>query len=101
MRRITVAILLVVRSRTCGWRRRSSRRVGIASGIAGCVLGDVVPFHAAFGRDRFVDGRRSERGTLDREQLLEGAGRLLGPWFADAYADDRAPRVGHRVRDRW
>jgi hypothetical protein len=51
-------------------------------------LGDVVPFHSAFGRDRFVDGARSARGTLDRAQLLEGASRLHGPWFADAYADD-------------
>jgi hypothetical protein len=48
-----------------------------------------VPFHAAFGRDRFVDGARSARGTLDRGQLLEGAGRLLGPWFAGAYGDDQ------------
>jgi hypothetical protein len=63
---------------TTRWDRLGHRRLR---------LGDVVPFHAAFGRDRFVDGRRSERGTLDRGQLLEGAGRLLGPWFADAYAD--------------
>ncbi|HSD77396.1 MAG TPA: hypothetical protein VLA98_08315 [Solirubrobacteraceae bacterium] len=64
---------------------------------------DVLPFHRAFGRDRFLDGGRSPRGTLDREQLLEGAARLLGPWFAGAYADDarRAwgiafPDVGER-----
>jgi hypothetical protein len=64
---------------TTRWHRLGHRRLH---------LGDVVPFHAAFGRDRFVDGARSARGTLDRGQLLEGAGRLLGPWFADAYADD-------------
>jgi hypothetical protein len=62
---------------TTRWHRLGHRRLR---------LGDVVPFHRAFGRDRFV-GARSERGTLDRDQLLEGAGRLLGPWFADAYAD--------------
>jgi hypothetical protein len=64
---------------TTRWHRLGHRRLR---------LGDVVAFHAAFGRDRFVDGARSDRGTLDREQLLEGAGRLIGPWFADAYADD-------------
>jgi hypothetical protein len=64
---------------TTRWHRLGHRRLR---------LGDVVAFHAAFGRDRFVDGARSERGTLDRGQLLEGAGRLLGPWFADAYVDD-------------
>jgi hypothetical protein len=49
---------------------------------------DAVAFHRAFGRDRFLDASRSPRGTLDRAQLLAGAGRLLGPWFADAHADD-------------
>ena len=49
---------------------------------------DVVAFHRAFGRDRFLDASRSPRGTLDRAQLLAGAARLLGPWFAEAYADD-------------
>ena len=63
---------------TTRWHRLGHRRLR---------LGDVFPFHAAFGRDRFVDGARSARGTLDREQLLEGAGRLIGPWFADGYAD--------------
>jgi hypothetical protein len=64
---------------TTRWHRLGHRRLR---------LGDVVPFHAAFGRNRFLDGSRSKRGALDREQLVEGAGRLLGPWFADAYADD-------------
>ena len=41
-------------------------------------------FHRAFGRARFLDGRRSGRGTLDRSQLLAGASDLLG----EAYADD-------------
>jgi hypothetical protein len=63
---------------TTRWHRLGHRRLR---------LGDVVPFHAAFGRERFVDRARSERGTLGREQLLEGAGAMLGSWFADAYAD--------------
>jgi hypothetical protein len=63
---------------TTRWRRLGHRRLR---------LGDAVLFHSAFGRDRFVDGSRSARGTLDRGQLLEGAGRLLGPWFSDAYGD--------------
>jgi hypothetical protein len=48
---------------------------------------DLPAFHRAFGSDRF-DAERSARGTLDRAQLLEGAGRLLGEWFPAAYADD-------------
>src|SRR3954469_5056770 len=64
---------------TTRWHRLGHRRLR---------LGDVVPFHSAFGRDRFVGGARSARGSLDRTQLLEGACRLHGPWFTDAYADD-------------
>ena len=48
---------------------------------------DVPAFHRAFGADRFSTAQ-SSRGTLDREQLLEGAARLLGDWFPAAYADD-------------
>ena len=47
---------------------------------------DVLAFHRAFGRDRFL-GRRSPRGTVDRERLLTGAARLLGGWFPGAYTD--------------
>ncbi len=50
-------------------------------------LTDLPAFHRAFGAKRFEAGR-SGRGTLSREQLLEGAARLLGDWFHDAYADD-------------
>jgi hypothetical protein len=64
---------------TTRWHRLGHRRLR---------LGDAVPFHSAFGRDRFLDGARSARGTLDCGQLLEGAGRLLGPWFPGAYGDD-------------
>lgn len=49
---------------------------------------DVAVFHRAFGIDRFVDRSASARGTLSREQLEEGASRLLGEWFPAAYADD-------------
>lgn len=49
---------------------------------------DVAPFHRAFGVDRFFDRSVSARGTLDRLQLTEGAARLIGDWFPDAYADD-------------
>jgi hypothetical protein len=65
---------------TTFWYRRGGgrRRLRIA---------DVVPFHRAFGADRFsTDG--SGRGTLSRGQLFDGASRLLGGWFAGAYADD-------------
>jgi hypothetical protein len=63
---------------TTRWHRLGHRRLHAP---------DVVAFHRAFGRARLED-RRSPRGTLDREQLLEGAGRLLGPWFPDACRDD-------------
>ena len=47
---------------------------------------DLIAFHRAFrGRWR----RRRPRGTLDRDDLLEGAGALLGDWFASAAADPR------------
>jgi hypothetical protein len=64
---------------TTQWHRLGHRRLRAP---------DAVAFHRAFGRARFVDGERSVRGTLSREQLLEGAAALLGDWFADAYADD-------------
>ena len=63
---------------TTRWHRLGHRRLR---------LPDVAAFHRAFGRDRFLDGRRSGRGTLDRGQLLDGAARLHGPWFAGAYED--------------
>jgi hypothetical protein len=51
-------------------------------------LGDLPAFHRAFGRHRFATGD-SMRGTLSRTQLLQGAARLLGDGFPEAYADDR------------
>jgi hypothetical protein len=64
---------------TTRWHQRGHRRLRATDALA---------FHGAFGRERFVDGSRSPRGTMDREQLLTGAERLLGDWFGDAYADD-------------
>jgi hypothetical protein len=89
---------------TTRWHRLGHRRLRAM---------DAAAFHRDFGRARFIDGTRSARGTLSREQLLEGAERLHGPWFPDAYADaarrgwgiafeDEADRAGYRpeVRQR-
>jgi hypothetical protein len=48
---------------------------------------DMVAFHRAFGRRRFLERVEAPRGTLSRRQLLDGACNLLGDWFPDAYAD--------------
>jgi len=56
---------------------------------------DVLAFHRAFFRERISDTAVSPRGTLDREQLLQGASQLLGPWFEEAYRDDE--RRGHSI----
>lgn len=50
-------------------------------------LNDLAPFHKAYGGERLVTGR-SARGTLSRAQLEEGAARLIGDWFPEAYRDD-------------
>lgn len=50
-------------------------------------LTDLPSFHAAYGRERF-DTAASPRGTLSRDQVLDGAASLLGDWFPDAYTDD-------------
>ncbi len=87
---------------TTRWQRQGGRRLR---------AGDVLAFHRAFGRDRFLDGGRSPRGTLDREQLEQGAAALLGDWFPAAYADPRRrgwgiafpteeERAAHRPEDR-
>ena len=64
---------------TTHWWRKGGRRLNLA---------DVVPFHRTYGRLRVVGGLRSPRGTLNREELLQGAERLIGDWFPDAYEDD-------------
>lgn len=62
---------------TTRWHRLGHRRLRAH---------DVLAFHRAYGRERFFEATPTQRGTLDREQLLEGASRLLGPWFADAWS---------------
>jgi hypothetical protein len=49
--------------------------------------GDVTAFHRAFGAARFLDATTSPRGTMNREQLYEGAANLFGDWFPHAYRD--------------
>jgi len=63
---------------TYWYRKASGRRLHMS---------DVPAFHRAFGGHRF-DTADSSRGTLSRQQLLDGAGALVGDWFAGAYADD-------------
>src|SRR3954468_1124873 len=50
-------------------------------------LTDLRAFHRAFGAGRF-DTEQTGRGRLGRAQIFEGAGRLFGDWFQDAYLDD-------------
>jgi hypothetical protein len=87
---------------TTRWHRLGHRRLRAT---------DALPFHAAFGRDRFLDAGRSARGTLNRDQLLAGAARLHGRWFSDSYADaalrvwgiafrDPEDRAGYRPEER-
>jgi hypothetical protein len=63
---------------TTHWSHKDRRRLHLA---------DVTPFHRCFGRLRLTAGARSPRGTLNREQLLEGAAHMFGDWFPDAYRD--------------
>jgi hypothetical protein len=63
---------------TTAWVRRAHDRLGAR---------DVIAFHRAFGRDRFLARGHSPRATLSRAQLLAGARRLLGDWFDAAWAD--------------
>ncbi|HEX4363418.1 MAG TPA: hypothetical protein VHZ75_02645 [Solirubrobacteraceae bacterium] len=55
---------------------------------------DVLAFHRAFFRERILDSAHTPRGMLDRDQLLAGAARLIGPWFEQAYRDDERRRHG-------
>jgi hypothetical protein len=64
---------------TTRWYRNDYRRLRAL---------DVLGFHRAFGAARFIDNWTSPRGTLNTDQLMTGATRLLGSWFPDAYADD-------------
>ncbi|HET6868528.1 MAG TPA: hypothetical protein VFH80_21630 [Solirubrobacteraceae bacterium] len=49
-------------------------------------LTDLRAFHHAYGGHRF-DTEVSGRGLLNREQLLDGAAKLIGDWFPEAYGD--------------
>jgi hypothetical protein len=49
-------------------------------------LTDLRALHRAYGGHRF-DTDMSGRGLLNREQLLDGATKLIGDWFPEAYAD--------------
>ena len=48
---------------------------------------EVRRFHHSFRGARSRGGSRYPRGLLDRDQLEEGAARLLGPWFGEAMTD--------------
>jgi hypothetical protein len=63
---------------TYWYRRESARRLRVT---------DLRAFHRAYGRRRF-DTDRTGRGLLNRTQMLQGASKLLGEWFPEAYADD-------------
>jgi len=71
--RLTFSVLTTYWTRTA-----SGRRLHVT---------DLPAFHRAFGGHRFDTGR-SGRGEVSREQLLDGAARLLGDWFPAAYGDD-------------
>jgi hypothetical protein len=75
---------------TTRWHRNGHRRLHAH---------DVMAFHRAFFKDRIIDASDSPRGTLDREQLLHGAARLHGAWFAQAYRDDGRRAHGIAFRD--
>ncbi len=82
--RVALAIL------TTRWHRKGHHRLHAP---------DVAAFHRAFFRDRILDKSHSPRGTLDREQLMTGAERLLGPWFGAAYLDDERRAHGIAFED--
>ncbi len=75
---------------TTRWHRLGHRRLHAP---------DVAAFHRAFGRARLTNSSDSPRGTLTREQLLKGAERLFGDWFAEAYLDDDRRRYGIAFED--
>ncbi|MFA9446573.1 hypothetical protein [Egicoccus sp. AB-alg6-2] len=76
--RTTADLRLAFGILTTRWHRTGAGRLHAA---------DVTAFHRAFGRERFVDDADSPRGTLNTQQLHEGAARLFGDWFLDAWHD--------------
>jgi len=69
---------------TTRWASHPQRRLGAR---------DLGAFHRAFGARRLRAG-----GRLDRDTMLEGAGALLGDWFAAAWVDER--RRAHGIAFR-
>jgi hypothetical protein len=69
---------------TTRWASHPQRRLGAR---------DLGAFHRAFGARRLRAG-----GRLDRDAMLEGAGALLGDWFAAAWVDER--RRAHGIAFR-
>jgi hypothetical protein len=69
---------------TTRWASHPHRRLGAR---------DLAAFHRSFGARRLRAG-----GRLDRDTLLEGAGALVGDWFAAAWADQR--RRAHGIAFR-
>jgi hypothetical protein len=63
---------------TTYWQRKDAKRLHAL---------DLRAFHRAFAGHRF-DTDASQRGELNRAQLLAGGAALLGDWFPEAYADD-------------
>ena len=61
---------------TTRWWRKGPRRLHLT---------DLPRFHRAFGRQRI--SARGGSGGSTREDLLAGAERLLGAWFAEGYGD--------------
>jgi hypothetical protein len=74
-----------------GWHRAGYRRL---------TARDLVGFHRAFGRDRFRADGSSARGRLSGDELLAGAVRLHGDWFADAARDPARRGWGVVFEDR-
>lgn len=75
---------------TTRWHQNDHQRLGAS---------DVAAFHRAFGRERFLDDASSPRGTLDGDQLMAGAARLLGDWFPTAWQDPERRAYGIAFRD--
>lgn len=62
---------------------------------------DLPAFDRAFGTRLMLGAARFGGATLDREHLLDGAARVIGPWFPEAWADDerRAWGIAFRTAD--
>jgi hypothetical protein len=74
-----------------GWHRAGYRRL---------TARDLVGFHRAYGRDRFRTDGESAWGRLTADELLAGAQRLHGEWFAAAAADPARRGWGVVFEDR-